>query len=56
MKYYMNSLPTYWNLEGEENSFPNGVFTKSNEKGAYGIGADLIKIFNEDFVIGVKVK
>ncbi|EDN71944.1 hypothetical protein BGS_1353 [Beggiatoa sp. SS] len=36
----------YWDSNLGEADLPDGVFTKSNEPGAYGIGVNLLEKFN----------
>ncbi|MEK8016831.1 MAG: hypothetical protein VSS75_008180 [Candidatus Parabeggiatoa sp.] len=36
----------YWDSGFGEADLPDGVFTKSNEPGAYGIGVNLLEKFN----------
>ncbi|ABC30511.1 hypothetical protein HCH_03779 [Hahella chejuensis KCTC 2396] len=37
----------YWDMDVGEAGFPDGVFTKDNEPGAFGIGINLLDEFNE---------
>jgi len=46
-KKWLDSLSeAYWDMDVGEAGFPEGVLTKGNEPGAYGIGNDVLDTFN----------
>lgn len=54
-KWLQSKGINYEHLIGGESDYAGNVFFKSNEKGSYGIGADILDEFNRDWIDSITI-